>query len=104
MFIKVIVGLLIYLGVGAVMGDNIVFGLLCFGVALWIIIKRSDKGDKSYTGNKTEHSSYAPGRSCFDCKHCDCSRAKGERIYCTWDSEHYFPGAGTDCRDFSMRS
>ena len=45
--------------------------------------------------------SYAPGRSCLDCKHCDTNRADGDRIYCRWDSEHYYPEAGKDCIDFN---
>ncbi len=55
--------------------------------------------------NKSKQSnirSYAPGRSCLDCKHCDTSRAtKDGRIYCIWDSEHYYPEAGLNCDDFN---
>lgn len=45
--------------------------------------------------------SYAAGRSCLDCKHCDVKRAKNEQIYCKWDSEYYYPETGLKCVDFN---
>ena len=72
MFIKVIVGLLIYLGVGAVMGDNIVFGLLCFGVALWIIIKRDSKLNSKSNISKDVESAIAKYNKAFDSNDSNC--------------------------------
>lgn len=53
---------------------------------------------------KNEHQvikSYAPGRSCLDCKYCSIKHAKNEQIYCLWDNEHYYPETGLRCADFT---
>lgn len=49
----------------------------------------------------TNLKSNVPGRSCFDCKHCDVNRVQGETVYCRWDDTYYCPETGLNCIDFN---
>lgn len=75
-------------------------GIIVLVVIVMVIYSISqDKGSNS--GRYTSGTRVRPGeRSCFGCKYCHGQKCKGQQIYCTWDSEYYYPETGINCDDY----
>ena len=91
-------------GIGGLFYNGIIYGLfyLTVGVVLFYAGYEIIETEKRKKKERGTIRSNVPGRSCLDCENCNSKRADRKKgmIYCDYDSTHYYPETGHDCKNF----